>query len=431
MSGIVAENEPLPRLPRGRLLIILGVLLGLGGLIGWQFWIRHQAHQLFQQALQAARRDQLSQARELLQQSLARRPGQAEVVWYLARVLRRDGELDEARKQLTAAEALGFDPFKIGLERILISAQDGNFDAEEPSLSSFLEEDHPESPAVLEVLAIGYLLKYQGRPGFLAAKRWTELVPESPRAWKYYAKHSAILQLKARAGEAYRKSLELNPADRGLRLNVLQFMFDEKSPASDIQAVLQPLEPETSNDPEVLVMAGRLAELEGHLNKARDSYDRALAANPQFASAWHERGRLELELGVPAEGLKFLQQALEISPHDPDYLYSYHRALAVTGQAEEAQKMLAKWTQAVEDLKKMRELTRMIAQEPSKADLRYEAGMLFLRNGQTQEGLRWLRSAIQIQPNHKPSHQLLAEHFRKTNQPALAEPHEAIVKQLP
>lgn len=55
--------------------------------------------------------------------------------------------------------------------------------------------------------------------------------------------------------------------------------------------------------------------------------------------------------------------------------------------------------------------------------MRYEAGMIFLRNGFTQDGLRWLYTALDADPNHRPTHQALADYFERTGEEAQARHH--------
>ena len=67
-----------------------------------------------------------------------------------------------------------------------------------------------------------------------------------------------------------------------------------------------------------------------------------------------------------------------------------------------------------DSLKRLSELTKQIADAPGDANLRYEAGMIFLNNGQDGEGLRWLASALKENPSHRPTHQALADYYERT-----------------
>jgi tetratricopeptide (TPR) repeat protein len=52
-------------------------------------------------------------------------------------------------------------------------------------------------------------------------------------------------------------------------------------------------------------------------------------------------------------------------------------------------------------------------------------GELFLRNERITEGIRWLNSALEIDPKHAATHRTLAEHYEKTGQKDLAQKHRA------
>ena len=73
-------------------------------------------------------------------------------------------------------------------------------------------------------------------------------------------------------------------------------------------------------------------------------------------------------------------------------------------------------------------LPRAIASSPKDADLRREIGELFLRNGQTEQGLRWLDSALVIDPRHRATHRVLAEYYTKRGNSALARQHDELGK---
>jgi hypothetical protein len=68
----------------------------------------------------------------------------------------------------------------------------------------------------------------------------------------------------------------------------------------------------------------------------------------------------------------------------------------------------------------MEALTRKLQAAPDDADLRCRIGQLFLRYGE-EEGLRWLLLNVQNHPDHRPSHQALAEYYQIAGQMELAE----------
>jgi Tfp pilus assembly protein PilF len=56
--------------------------------------------------------------------------------------------------------------------------------------------------------------------------------------------------------------------------------------------------------------------------------------------------------------------------------------------------------------------------------------VIALRAGLPKEGLRWLLSALQVGPNHAPTHRALAAYYHETGSPILAARHRAIAQRL-
>ena len=53
----------------------------------------------------------------------------------------------------------------------------------------------------------------------------------------------------------------------------------------------------------------------------------------------------------------------------------------------------------------------------------YEIGSIFLRLGQERLGLDWLYRALAHDPNHRPTHQALAEYYAKKGDQERAAQH--------
>jgi predicted Zn-dependent protease len=67
-----------------------------------------------------------------------------------------------------------------------------------------------------------------------------------------------------------------------------------------------------------------------------------------------------------------------------------------------------------DDLARFNEIvTKDIAQRPTDPALHCTLGQILLRGGQREEGLRWLQSALRLDPQYAPALQALAEDSRK------------------
>jgi uncharacterized protein HemY len=60
---------------------------------------------------------------------------------------------------------------------------------------------------------------------------------------------------------------------------------------------------------------------------------------------------------------------------------------------------------------------------PNDPNLHYELGVIYLRNGKPESGLRWLYSALRLDPAHQSSHQALSDYFERTGESEKAEQH--------
>jgi tetratricopeptide (TPR) repeat protein len=74
----------------------------------------------------------------------------------------------------------------------------------------------------------------------------------------------------------------------------------------------------SGHDPERLVQLGQMVRSRGELHRAGVQADRAIAANPQLASAWALRGQVQQAQGQRAEALASFHRALSLQPHYPE-----------------------------------------------------------------------------------------------------------------
>jgi Flp pilus assembly protein TadD len=95
-------------------------------------------------------------------------------------------------------------------------------------------------------------------------------------------------------------------------------------------------------------------------------------------------------------------------PHDRRVAYSLSRCLLALGRRDEAEKVNARVAEIDADLRRLDRVCQEVMKSPHDADLRCEGGLLFLRNGERQEGIRWLRLALRLDPNCQAARDALA-----------------------
>jgi Flp pilus assembly protein TadD len=136
-----------------------------------------------------------------------------------------------------------------------------------------------------------------------------------------------------------------------------------------------------------------------------------------------DRARLALETESAGAAEQWFRRAAEATPFERDVLYGWHQCLAGQGRQAEAAEVQARWRRVEGDYHRLAEVTRAIAATPTDPDLRCEAGSILLRNGQEAAGLRWLESALRLNPRHAAARGELAAHYERAGRPDLAERH--------
>jgi predicted Zn-dependent protease len=196
--------------------------------------------------------------------------------------------------------------------------------------------------------------------------------------------------------------------------------------AREAEPHLDRLHQSRSSDPEVLLGLARCRLELGQIDQARQVLNDLLAAHPDDALALGERGMLELQTGRLDEAERCLRQATALVPYERSLVYSYVLALQQQNKKGEAAVWETRLERIDEDLKRISEVMQAIHAAPNDPAPRHEAGVILLRNGQEQEGLRWLANALQQNPNYQPAHEVLAEYYEKHHQLEKAAQHRRL-----
>ena len=151
------------------------------------------------------------------------------------------------------------------------------------------------------------------------------------------------------------------------------------------------------NNLEAMQGLGRVYIKMGDFEHAVDTYQKALTKNPRHASLW-----VDLAMGYNRkksypEAIQCLTKALEIDPENRDYMKTMGFTLARAGQNDQA----------------LIYLTRAMGQ----AGAHYNIARMMIHMNQLEQGRQQLSLALQANPNHEPSRQLLAN-LDQPNPPA-------------
>jgi predicted Zn-dependent protease len=404
-----------------RLVLIAAAVLLIGPgiyIAGWGLWAEYH----FAAAQRAVERRAFAQAQQHFAAYLDVRPRSAEGHFLAGRTARRAGAADAATTHLDQAQELGWVPQAIDLERALLLAQRGDLARVERNLLIAIHHNHADTLLILEALVQGYLRTYRLSDALQYLDLWLEREPNNVQAHLWRGQVKERRNSLGEAVAAYRRAVELEPANDSARLALAQALVrsDQVEAAVEHFESLHQRQPE---NPEVLLGLAACRRGVGKTEEARQQLDALLAAHPRHVAALIERGKLALQTGQPAEAEDWLRKAVALAPFDRDASYNLYQCLIQRGRREEAQQLLTKVEKMEADFQQLADVTKRISASPNDPALRHEAGVILLRNGQDQEGLRWLVSALQEAPNHRETHQTLVEYYERTGQSSLAAQH--------
>lgn len=391
--------------------LLLGLTLA-GAALGYAWWRDREARR----ADEALRRFDLAAAADHLERHRQRRPDDTAALFLAARTARRLLRHADAERLLARYQEAAGVSDATRLEWDLLRVQQGNVGEIDMRLRRTVRPDHPDAPLVLEALARGYLKTDRLRDALEACELWASRQPEHPWPWLW---RGAVFEQLANYQQAladYRKAVENAPHDREARLALATALARSRQPAEAAEHY-QSLLAGDPDDAEALLGLADCRIEQGLPEETAALADRVLAMTPHSARALYLRGRAARELGDPAAAERWLAEAVRQAPDDPEPHYQLTLVLRGQGKDAEADRLTVRLEELRRDQARLRELVRAMARAPDEAGPRHEAGVVALRLGRYDDGVRWLLSALRARGDHRPTHGALADHFERQGDP--------------
>jgi tetratricopeptide (TPR) repeat protein len=398
-------------------------LLGLGGyLLVWNIWAAYH----FRAAQRALDLRDFGLARLHLRPCLEVWPMGVRTRFLAARAAWRSGLYDVAHEHLAVCQRLPWAPEALQRERDLIRLKRGDVTVEQ-SLWARVDANDPEKQLILEILIQQYVSSYRLTRALDALNLFLQCQHDDVQALLGRGWVWEQLFDFARAVADYRRAVEIDSGNDAARLRLAETLLvsGPASAALDHFARLRQSQPGT---PAVMLGLARCWRQLGQCNEARQLLDELLTGLPskradEDAAILSERGRIALDEAKPAEAEGYLRRAVAVAPYDRQANYNLYQCLQQQGQTDEAGQYRLALKRIDADLKRIDLVLKEVLKAPYNPSLRSEAGVIFLRNGETQKGLRWLNMALEQDPWHRPAHEALANYYQRTGRPDLAARH--------
>jgi tetratricopeptide (TPR) repeat protein len=369
----------------------------------------------------AARR--YDEAGDLVRRWARERPDSADAQYYrawLALVAQQPGEAFEAIEQ---AARLGCDPRRLSPLKGIYMARGGHINEAEPILREAFEQDREPRAEVAKELARIYLTTYRLPRAAVAIERWRALVPTDPQPYLWSNEvvsrsdgDSSLLIRNFRA--ALERDPNLADARRGLAEQLSkERRFDEADEVYREHLHRNP------TDASALVGQGRDAFHQGDLDGAVKDFEAALAVAPRHRDALKELAQADLRLGRHDQACRRFELLIQLEPYDPEVHASYARGLELSGDPARARSEAELAARLRKEADEMSQLQYNLQQNPNDLASRFAVARWLLEHGRADEGLKWTKEIFRADPDHRPTHEALAEYYRKRGDAGLANYH--------
>ncbi len=342
-------------------------------------------------------------------------PENAETAFLHARIARRAGDTHTFRQSLAKADQLGFASTRLSREQVLMLAQLGQLRGIEPRFREYLLDPGDDGQEICEAFVSGYYLNHRLDEVALILETWAAEFPDDPQPYLFRGKIKAMNHEYAGAADDLQHAIKLDPSHLEAHFELGCVRIERGQPGESITHFRRAMgHPRFRQRARV-----KLAMCLGRQSKYQESQQllsEVLAEEPLNADALLERGKVRLLNGDQQGAVRDLQALYETVPHQIEARYQLGIALTQSGRAAEAAPHL-KFANAGQDAMQAAErLVEQVAKSPSNVDARFEAGMIFLKYGQDQKGLHWLRSILNYAPDDRRAINAIADWYQRKSQ---------------
>jgi len=353
----------------------------------------------------------------------------------LGRVFRRQRRFAEAERCFDAAQALGWSEEEITRQRMLARAQSGDVGAVEERIGGMLAggADDAFAEDCYEALAEGFIGSFRMDDARECLEFWSRWQPGNPLPSFWMGVIEERFERPVFALEQFTRALAMNPRDHEARIRVARLELDTAR-LDDAQRHFRGCLAERPDDPRAVLGLADCLLRAGDQATARDLYHDVLTTDltaEQAAAALTELGQLALEAGEVGRGAMLLEQAVRVDPRGTRARLTLAGALLRLGDEEGAKRERDTAQRLAERQRRLATITHEALGKPNDPGFRAEAGAILLEAGFEQEGLKWLETALRIDPGHGPSHRVLADHYAALGDAPRATHHRELAGDAP
>lgn len=348
-------------------------------------------------------------------------PQSAEVQFLLARSHRKLGGLTTARKHLNRALKLGYPKAALQREQWMALAQTGRIRETESNLNAHLSESGEDAQEICEAFVAGHLCNYNSNAARTWLDAWQADFPESAQPHYFRGLIWRHFILYDRAADELGQALQLDPSRDDIRFELAK-TWELKHEFSEAVPLYRSCLEQDAEDPQILMgLANCLVHL-GEQTEAKSLYQTVTQRWPEEVRAHLGLAKLEMA-NDPKSVVRQLQPLAKEHPYDKELRYVLATALRSIGRTDEAETHFAFVREANQALADLEGLLETVREKPKSVPERYQVGRTLMMYASPSKGAAWLRSVLELDPQHGPTHRMLADYYAERGDLPLAEEH--------
>lgn len=348
-----------------------------------------------------------------------------ELSFAMARTARRAEDYGMAKRELLRAEEAGWPKDALATENLLLEAENGDFFAVEPTLKAKLAVPDHQEELVLEALVKGCLRNHRFTDADGWGRQWQQSYPE---AWKpHYLRGQAweLMPKLDRAAAEYARVLELKPnhLDALFRLGDVRRRLDQYDVALPY---LQRAYQRNASDPLVLASLLRCLRSMGQNQAANDLVTQWLETHHvEHPVILALKARLAYDAQRLDEAFAWFKRAEKVAPNDEEVIRGLEALHRDRGETEEAERYKRRGDDVYAKMNRLDLLMKQFHENPDDVAPQLEIGRLLQTLNYEEPAVHWYKSVIQLDPQNKPAHLLLADYYDRSGDRETAHMHRA------
>lgn len=420
MSLKTANRLGFLRQPRTRRCLVAGLILLIAVIVlesGFAF--RYD----FAQGRAALEGRQTERALAYLERAVARDTSRSDAQFLLARCHRHRGEMQLVRKHLGLARSLGHSRKAVAREEWLALAQSGQLRDADPHLPELLQDAGDDGREICEAYVNGYFLTTRFAQAIGLLEVWKKGFPKDAQPFLFQGRYLDIHGSAAAAVDAYREGIQRDSKRPELQLGLARCLvkLHEHVEAS---AILKKLNFQSPDDPEILDALANCQLEQGEFAQIKVTLANLLRVQPDHHGGQLLLAQVHLQEGQKVEAVQILEALVSTRPFDVNARYAYALALLAIDEKSRASSEFQFVAKGREEVARARSMMDTVSKkEPANAQLRYQIGTLLLQYESPEAGAGWLRSVLEIDPDHIATHAALADYYEGLPNPELAKMH--------